>query len=51
MSEREVRLVAAAQAFIRVTRGGILEQNAYWTDLRDALQAYPLTVVKERPPE
>ena len=48
MSEREARLVAAAQAFISVTRGGILEQNALWTDLRDALAAYPLQVVKER---
>jgi hypothetical protein len=45
MTEREARLVAAAQAFIRVTRGGILEQNAYWTDLRDALTAYPLQIV------
>jgi hypothetical protein len=27
----------AARAFVDVTRGGILEGNSYWTDLRDAL--------------
>ncbi len=47
MSEREARLVAAAQAFVNVTRGGILEQLAFWADLRDALAAYPVRVVIE----
>jgi hypothetical protein len=48
MDERETRLLAAAQAFIAVTRGGILEDNYLWTDLRDAVAAYPLTVVVDR---
>jgi hypothetical protein len=48
VSDREVRLVAAAQAFVNVTRGGILEQNAYWVELRDALIAYPLQVVTDQ---
>lgn len=41
-NRREVRLVAAARTFIAVTKGGVLEQNAYWAELRDALGAYPL---------
>jgi hypothetical protein len=49
MDDREVRLVAAAQAFVAVTRRGILEHNAYWTDLRDAVAAYPLAVVAGPP--
>jgi hypothetical protein len=45
MTEREARLVAATQAFIAATRGGVLEQNYLWTDLRDALADYPIQVV------
>jgi hypothetical protein len=46
VSEREAKLVAAAQAFIAATRGGILEAFIPWMDLRDALTAYPLHVLK-----
>lgn len=47
MTEREARLVAAAQAFIDVTRQGMLQHLSQWTDLRDALAAYPLRIVTD----
>lgn len=50
MSEREARLLATAQVFINATRGGILEDFIPWQDLRDALIAYPLSIVVDKEP-
>jgi len=39
--ERCARVIEAARALVAVTRGGILELNYLWTDLRDALDEVP----------